>query len=83
MKIEIEHLINDWKEIKHQWFNALRDNDEARMKFYQKRMNELESKIRIHTDTMSDEEKKVVEWQVRPSNIWTKFAISHHFHRDL
>ena len=83
MKIEIEHLINEWKEIKHQWFEALRNNDEPRMKFLQKRMNELESKIRIHTDTMSDKEKEVIEWQVRPSNVWTKFAISHHFNRDL
>ena len=83
MKIEIEHLIKDWQEIKHQWFDALRNNDEGRMKYLQKRMNELESKIRIHTDTMSDDEKQLVDWQVRPSNVWTKFAISHHFHRDL
>lgn len=83
MKIEIEHLINEWKEIKHQWFDALRNNDEGRMKYLQKRMTELESKIRIHTDTMSEEEKQVIAWEIPPSAKWSKIAISNYYHRDL
>lgn len=83
MKIEIEYLVNEYKKIKHLWFNALRDCDDAKMKLYQKRMTELEAKIRIHTDTMSDEEKQVIAWEVPPSAKWTAFALSHHFHRDL
>lgn len=83
MKIEIEHLVNEYKEIKHMWFNALRDCDDGKLKFYQKRMEELEAKIRIHTDTMSEEEKQVIAWEVPPSAKWAPFAISHCYHKDL
>lgn len=83
MKIEIEHLVTEWKDLKKQWFNALRDCDDGRMKLLQKRMEVLESKIRIHCDELTEEEKRVIAWQVPPSAKWSKFVISHCYHKDL
>jgi hypothetical protein len=72
----LNSLIIEYKKIKSLWFKALSDCDDGRMKFYQKRMGELEAKIRIYSDDLDDKEKEVVDWEIVPHEKWANFIQS-------
>ena len=69
----LENLIIEYRKIKSLWFRALADCNDAKQKFYQKRLGELEAKIRIYRDELDDEKQQILDWEIVPHEKWAGF----------